>query len=107
MNRIEKAVIKASKESRSLRDLLTYQEAYKEAVNGFYKDKISLSILKACTYAVKSHTIWMLETADADQNIIAYIKKNETFNWGDTVYYLMDHIPSLGTLIEKHIIEAD
>lgn len=107
MNRLEKAVIEASKESTALRDLLRYQDAYKEALNGFLKDQISLSILKACTYAVKSHVIWMLETADVDQNIIAYIKKDETFNWGDTVYCLMDHMPSLRELIEKHIDESD
>ena len=107
MNRLEKAVIKASKESTALRDLLTYQEAYKEAVNGFYEDKISLSILNACGYAVKNHTLWMLAKAGADPNTITDIIHADGFNWADAVYYLMDHIPSLETLVEKHIIEAD
>jgi hypothetical protein len=107
MNRIEKAVIKASKESTALRDLLTYQEAYKEAVNGFHKDKISLSILNACGYAVKNHTLWMLAKASADPNTITDISYADGFNWADAVYYLMNHIPSLRELIEKHIDESD
>jgi hypothetical protein len=107
MSRIEKAVIEASKESQSLLDLLTYQEAYKEAVNGFYEDKISLSILSACRYAVKNHTLWMLKEVGVDPKVITDISYAKGFNWFDTVYYLMDYIPSLRTLIEKHIIEAD
>ena len=106
MSRIEKAVIKPSKESASLRDLLTYQEAYKEAVKGFHEGSISLVILKACEYAVKNHAKWMLDKVDSHYHVIDKMSYSNV-NWSNTVYYLMDYIPSLKTLIEKHIDEAD
>lgn len=106
---LEKAIKRVAQESPSVKTLLALQRAYLEARRLLQKDQVSLDVVVACDYAIKSHVIAMADRASLDQPFIDMLKSAEIpdFPWHEALYVLMDKIPTLDNLVTKYTIEAE
>jgi len=108
MSKIEQALKSAAEESPSLKTLLELQSAYVEASELLQKNQIPLNIAKACWHALKYHAIWMAEQANVDETKVKTLRNAyiPDFPWYETVHVLLQWMPALNGLVQKHIQTA-